>query len=278
MHSSVVVPTYSQARELGIALAALSRQSVTPGEVVVADDGSGAETEEVIARWAPRLGCPLVHVWHPDEGYRKARCVNRAVRRARGDRLIFIDGDSFPHRDWVADHLKSASEGLLLCGRRVKLGPEISPRITEQEILDGAFDRPLRRLFRTRLVRDVKRLNMGLRLPAGLAHAIHFRHKRILGVNFSVPRAAFEAVNGLHESWEFYGNEDHDLQLRLERAGFPSRPLINRAVVFHLWHEERVRDEESQALYRAAQEGGSTRCEPGLDAPESGEVVVRSHG
>jgi glycosyltransferase involved in cell wall biosynthesis len=272
MHSSVVVPTYEQPRELGLALAGLSRQTVTPGEVLVADDGSGPATREVIDRWRERFDCPLVHVRQPDEGYRKARCVNRAVRRARGAQLIFIDGDTFPDRRWVADHLELADRDALLCGRRVKLGPRVSARITEQEVLDGAFDRPLRRLLSSALTGDTKRLHLGVRLPRSLARAIHRRHKRILGVNFSLPRAVYERVNGLHEAWECYGNEDYDLQYRLGRAGVPSLPLLNRAVVFHLWHEERVRDAESQELHRRAMEAATVRCEPGLDAAHHDDV------
>ncbi|MEO0651729.1 MAG: glycosyltransferase [Planctomycetota bacterium] len=267
MHSSVIVPTYEQPRELGMALAGLSRQRVLPGEVVIADDGSGPETRALVERWRPHFRCPLVHVWQPDEGYRKARCVNRAVRRSGGEHLIFIDGDTFPDRNWVADHLAERHRGGLLCGRRVKLGPLISDLVGEEEILAGAFDRPLVRLLRTRLRRDVKRLNLGVRLPAALARAVHRRRKRILGVNFSLPRVDFERVNGLHEAWECYGNEDYDLQYRLERAGVESIPLLNRAVVFHLWHEERVRDAASQALLKRCQASGEIRCKPGLDAP-----------
>ena len=55
----------------------------------------------MIERWRGPLGAPLHHVRHADIGYRKARIVNEAVRRAAGEHLLMGDrsskeGDSDP--------------------------------------------------------------------------------------------------------------------------------------------------------------------------------------
>ena len=252
-----------------MALAALARQSEAPSEVLIADDGSTQTTLEVAAAWDERTSFPVIHVRQADKGYRKARIVNEAVRRSSGDHLIFLDGDSFPHRAWVADHLASADGKSVLCGRRVKLGPAISPQVTREQIEAGAFDSAFRvPLLKSRLRGDTKRLSLGVRLPRGLARALHPRARKLMGVNFSLPREAFIAVNGYDEAWQVYGHEDRELELRLQRSGFSQKAILNRAVVFHLHHEEREKTDETRRLIAEAESSNRTRCEVGFDQAE----------
>lgn len=265
MNCSVVVCTYEAPRELELVLAGLSRQVVAPSEVWIADDGSGPATRAVVEAWAPRLSFPLRHVRQADRGYRKARIVNEAVRRSRGEHLVFLDGDSFPHPYWIADHLGAADGRRVLCGRRVKLGPRLSAHIGVDDILAGRFDSPFRRrLLASALRGDSERLALGLRLPAPVARLLHPRARKLMGVNFSLPRAAFEEVNGYDEDWTLYGHEDRDLELRLLRAGRRLFPLLNRAVVFHLWHPERAKTERTRELLAAAEASDAIRCQHGL--------------
>ena len=91
---SVIICTYNDARALDLILCALARQSRMPEEVIIADDGSGPETAAVIESWRPRLDTRLEHAWHIDNGFRKSRISNEAVRRATGEYLVFLDGDS----------------------------------------------------------------------------------------------------------------------------------------------------------------------------------------
>jgi len=265
MRASVIVCTYEQPRELDLCLSALARQTVPPHEVLVADDGSGAETEAVVRAWAERAPFAVRHAHQTDKGYRKARIVNEAVRRSEGEHLIFIDGDSFPHRAWVGDHLAAANGRRVLCGRRVKLGPKVSARITTDEIAAGRFDAPVRALIGAKLEGDVHRLGLGLRLPGSIARVLHPRSRKLMGVNYSVPREAFFAVNGYDEAWTVYGREDYDLELRLRRAGYPLVPLLNRAIVFHTHHAERERSDACEALVEQARLSDAMRCELGVE-------------
>ena len=264
--ASVVVCTYNQPRELDLALAAIHRQTCAPLKVLVADDGSGDETRAVVEEWHDRSHVPIHHVWQADKGYRKARIVNEAVRRAEGDHIIFLDGDSFPQRSWVADHLASADGKSVLCGRRVKLGPEFSPTVSRDDIEAGRFDSPIApALLRSSLAGDTKRLGLAIRLPRRVARIFHPRPRRLMGVNFSLPLEVFAAVNGLNEDWVVYGHEDRDIEFRLIRAGIPRIALLNRAVVFHLHHDERERSAETRRLIAAAEASDATRCEHGYD-------------
>ena len=266
MRSSVIISCYEQSRELDIALAALARQTRLPSEVLIADDGSGPQVKAVVSDWAQRVPFPIQHVWQEDRGYRKSRILNEAVRRSTGDQLIFLDGDSFPHRSWVHDHMSSANGVRILCGRRVKLGPELSPQVSRADVESGRFDSPFRStLIQSMLRGDTKRLGLALRLPKPAVRLVHPRPRKLMGVNWSTPRSAYLQVNGLDEDWTVYGHEDRDIELRLIRAGIPRAPLINRAIVFHLYHAEREKSAKTLELLAAAEASTATRCEHGVE-------------
>jgi glycosyltransferase involved in cell wall biosynthesis len=91
---SVVVSTYEWPEALDVVLRALSEQPGERFEIVVADDGSGQETAEVVERWRHELD--LRHVWQSNEGFLKAKLLNRAALATRGDYLVFLDGDCVP--------------------------------------------------------------------------------------------------------------------------------------------------------------------------------------
>ncbi len=265
MSVSVIICTYQSPRELDFALCGMSMQVVPPSEVLVADDGSGDETRDLIEYWQGELPFPLIHCWHVDKGFRKSRIVNEAVRRSSGDFLMFLDGDSFPHSHWVADFMSARSDRLVLCGRRVKLGPEFSERLTREQILTGKLNWLDPELLMSALRRDTQRLGLGIRVPKGLARLFHLRPRRLMGVNYGLPREAFFRVNGYDERWTFYGREDLDLELRLKRADYKFYPLLNRAIVYHVYHKERERSDDALELTAAQESADWVRCGLGVE-------------
>jgi glycosyltransferase involved in cell wall biosynthesis len=56
---AVIVSTYNNPRALNLVLTGLERQTRPPQEVLIADDGSGAETAALIESWTrrPRIRC-----------------------------------------------------------------------------------------------------------------------------------------------------------------------------------------------------------------------------
>src|SRR5688572_24730204 len=77
--AGVVFTTYNRPRDLERVLAGYARQTWREFEIVIADDGSGAETRECIARARDAWGLDIRHVWHEDIGFRKCRILNRAI-------------------------------------------------------------------------------------------------------------------------------------------------------------------------------------------------------
>ena len=241
---SVIITTYNKPRELELVLSGLSVQVVAPAEVLIADDGSTSETAAVIKRWSTQCSFPIKHVWHEDTGFRKSKICNEAVRQASGNYLIFLDGDSIPHPNWVHDHMVAAKDNTVLCGRRVRLGPVISKQIDLQFVQSGKLKIFTRQIIASALSGETKRFLLGIRLPGLLARCFHPTERRLMGVNFSLHKALWEKVGGAHEADGKRCREDAELEIQLISKGVRRYPLINRAIVFHLYHPERAPNKE----------------------------------
>lgn len=84
---SVVIPTYNRAELLRIALDSVFTQTFTDYEVIVVDDGSTDDTQEMVKSYAERL-----QVFRQENaGPGAAR--NLGVAHARGEYIAFLDSD-----------------------------------------------------------------------------------------------------------------------------------------------------------------------------------------
>jgi len=265
--STAIVRTYEAPRELDLVLQGFARQTVLPDEVIVADDGSGPDTAEIVRRWQDRFPAPLLHVTQPDGGFRKGQISNMAVVRSTGEELLFIDGDAIPHSKWVADHLQAAQYADVRCGRRVKMGPDLSGSLRPDQVASGLLERLFGPVLRSTLKGDTKRFMLGLRLPLPLARVFHPRPRKLMGVNFSLSREAFEAVNGFDNDWT-HRRPDKDIDLRLRRSGAQFMALLNRAVVHHIYHLERHPSEPVQQRVREEEQSARIEASNGLKEVE----------
>jgi predicted glycosyltransferase involved in capsule biosynthesis len=83
-----------------------------------------------------------------------------------------------------------------------------------------------------------------------------FSWRRIKSCNLAVWRSDLELVNGFDESFQGWGHEDSDLVVRLFNAGVMRKEGAFATEVYHLWHKENARNQESRnrniVLQRAA--------------------------
>ena len=248
IRASVILATYDQPKLLDLALAGYSNQSTRDFELVIADDGSGPETRAVIQSHVRRLPVEVRHVWQPHRGFWKAAAVNRGVLESRGEQLVFSDGDCVPSRTFVAEHLEAARERSFIVGGHVRLSEAESRRVTRDRIASGELESKVSFADRARLWwTHVKSLGyIAARRP----------HKpRLLGLNFSVDRESFFAVNGFDLTYRNSAKDDSDLRNRLLLAGVRPISLWHRARVVHLWHPphvERTLWREAGAYYKRA--------------------------
>jgi glycosyltransferase involved in cell wall biosynthesis len=263
---TLVVTVYNDVRALGLILLALDRQTSGSFEVIVADDGSGPAVGELVATKRESSAYRLDHVWHPDAGFRKNAILNRAIASARSGYLAFIDGDCIPHAKFLEDHARNAERGVVLCGRRVNLGKELSDRIAPESVASGRFERITPRLLadglrgRSAWVEDAIRVDLPI-----VRRVLHPGPPAILGCNFSLHRELLERINGFNEEYDGPGlGEDSDIAFRAGLAGARLKSLRNLAVLFHLHHPRTGVGPNNQALYDRVVASREMVCRNGL--------------
>ncbi|MFM7136148.1 MAG: glycosyltransferase [Planctomycetota bacterium] len=261
--TSVLVTTFRRPRHLALVLESIALQRGVPRdhEIVVADDGSGDATAEVVAEFAAAVDIPVRFTSQPHEGFRLARCRNNAARLARGEYLVFLDGDCILPRGHLAAHRGRRRPGLALLGHCARLTEETSRLLVPE---------------------NISLTNLAGLVPAGEARALARRHRRIrwhnllrhptkprlTGGDFGVWRADFERVNGFDERFLGWGQEDDDLGLRLRAAGVRLDSVLDLTRSLHVWHPTdptatpRWRDGANVAYF--SRRGRLTACREGL--------------
>jgi len=231
---SVLISTYNEPQWLEWVLLGYSRQTFTDFEMIVVDDGSGPDTRARIDALRPTLPFPLRHFWHPDEGYRKCTAMNRGIELARGDYLVFSDGDCVPRQDFLARHMALREPGRFLSGGYCKLPMALSHRITREDILAGrATD------YAWLAANGLERHTFKLRLRSAALRNVFNRitpvAPRFHGHNSSAWKRDILRVNGWDERMQ-YGGQDLELGERLENAGIRGKTIRYSAICVHLDH------------------------------------------
>jgi GT2 family glycosyltransferase len=242
MKLSVIVSTYNSPQWLEKVLWGYSAQKHRDFELVIADDGSTADTAQLIRCMVAETGMVIEHVWQRDDGFRKCRILNKAVLAANHDYLVFSDGDCIPRADFLAEHARCAEPGYFLSGSYCKLPMVTSEAITKDDILSGrCFD--IAWLRAHGLPRNRK--NLKLAAPpkrAGLLNRLTTARCNFKGSNASVWKADVLRVNGFDERMA-WGGEDREFGVRLRNAGIKPRHVRYNAICIHLDHSRAYRDE-----------------------------------
>lgn len=252
---SVVITTYNRPDALSAVVEACFAQSDRNFEIIIADDGSTANTKDCVRALKARSPVPMEHVWQPDEGFRAAMARNRGILAARGQYIIFLDGDCIPQRDFIEQHRKLSRPGYLVSGSRVLLSESMTRRVLSEHI-DLPAAGALRKLGFRLGGHFNKLIQVLVRWPDLWRERKTFSWRRIKSCNLGVWRSDLDMVNGFDESFLGWGHEDSDLVVRLFNAGVLRKDGAFATEVFHLWHKEAVRDQASSnrqvVLERAA--------------------------
>ena len=242
---SVVVTTYNRSDALIQVLQGLSHQDDKDFEVIVADDGSSDAHRDVIQTAALALNFRFTHVWHPDTGFTASLVRNRGVSVAQGDYIVFLDGDCIPEIDFVRQHRRLMEQGCFLNGSRVLLSESLTREIVSANACVSG--RPSNYWIKKRWGGDASKLTGLLRLPDfAFRKQSGFVWRGIRSCNMGVWRADFEAINGFDESFVGWGHEDADFVLRLHNLGIVRKNGFCATEVYHLWHLESSRAQESK--------------------------------
>ncbi len=268
--ASIILATYQWPEALALVLSGLLTQTEKDFEVMLADDGSDANTKKVVEEYVARAFFPLRHFWQENKGFRKSRILNQAIREARGQTLIFLDGDCVPHKEFVAQHVALQRPGYYIAGRRVDLSAEFTAGLTPEGVESGILNGVASGLFRLWVdslrkqgSRPFHRAYMVknplFRQAFGLEKVVDLK-----GCNFSVARKDMLAIDGFDESFEGYGREDTDVELRLQNLGLKIRSGKNLCLQFHLWHAPRGFTPVNEDLLQEVKQTARVKAKRGL--------------
>ena len=171
---------------------------------------------------------------HEDIGFRKTRILNRAIYASGCERIIFIDMDCLPHRDFVRDHLRYLTPGTAISGRRVYVRREEVP--PAEKIWSGGLGLGALRLVGLWILGKAQHIENGLALPI----AYQAPDRGILGCNFSAWKRDLLAINGFNAEFTGAGWEDTDIDFRLRLVDVKLKILRYVAVEYHVEHPVRV--------------------------------------
>lgn len=262
---AVIVPVYNAVRMLELVLTGYCRQSLKDFTLFIADDGSGQEVGAFLEAFSRRAPYPIQYVRQPDEGFRRSRILNEAVRACSASYLIFADADCIPHANFVAAHQGRAQSRTVLCGRRVLLSKPVSDSMTPQEVLAGRLERYTPTRFIDALLGRGGHWDEGLLLRNRTLHGwVNYKEPTLMGCNFSMERSLLEEINGFNEDFIGYGGEDTELECRLRRAGARFRWVRHLAIQYHLYHPTRAGNKANIAVLEQTLASGAAACAHGL--------------
>jgi glycosyltransferase involved in cell wall biosynthesis len=256
----LVVTTYERSDALARVLASVGGQSRWPDEVIVADDGSGPATVEVVRRFESQAPCPVQFVTQRHDGFQAGRIRNAAIASTHCDYVVLLDGDMVAHPRFVEDHVARARNGYFSQGVRILL----DARATRRQLVPGAdIPGPLAPGL------GGPRRSYAFRSPA-MSVLLRRAANSIVAVkscNQGFWRRDLLAANGFDEELRGWGSEDKELCARLENAGIRRQTLLFAAIAFHLDHPPASRSSAAanRALWRETVRSGRTRCEAGID-------------
>ncbi len=263
LRASVIVRSKDEADRLRLTLTSLAVQTIRP-EIIVVDDGSSDHTRDVIE--AARTDLDLLAIHHRSARGRSA-ASNAGAEQARGDILIFLDGDTLAAPDMTARHIEAhrGEDRVMVRGEtyhlrctRFMLDPESgTPRAGEEMRFERmpqaerARSRVTRRQIRGDFGSIAARAEPGTYPGYGPRRLFEVEMSDVrnhpdckvlwaaaVGANQSIRRRAFLECGGFHPRLSI--NEHRELALRLYNRG--TRMAACNARSYHLTHRIGWRD------------------------------------
>lgn len=257
MKATLIISVYKNTAALSAILRSLETQTEQDFEVIISEDGADQAMADLVHRYPFRW--PVQHLTQEDQGWRKERALNQAVKAAHTDWLVFIDGDCVLHPRFMEYHIRYRQRGVMLAGKRIKLNPELSRRVLQGETISW-----FPYLIRRRGCRYVEEAFF-----CRIAEWIRRPVKHLVGSNMSMSKTDLMAINGFDEHYSLPATgEDYDIEWRMIANGCKIVSLRNLAIQYHLYHPENW-DKQGQkvnmAYCRQQQAANQYICRNGIN-------------
>jgi len=264
---SVIVTTYNWPEVLESCLLSLIAQQDNKFEVIIADDGSTADTHDLINKYTQLNSIPVKYAFHEDLGFRAGTIRNKAVALSKGDYLIFIDGDCVVFPNFINRHRQLAEPGYFVPGNRILLSKEFTTSTLKQKTL--LHKQSVLFFIALWLQGKINRILPLIYNPlAFLRYRKPLKWQKAMTCNLAMFKKDYIAVNGFDEAFEGWGYEDSDLVIRLIHNGVKRKEGRFSVPVVHHWHKQNDQskhDENFQRLMQRLKNKKFIRASQGID-------------
>lgn len=179
---SIIITAYNYGQFVAQAVQSALDQSYSNVEVIVVDDGSTDNTDEILIAF----GSQITHIKQPNSGVVRAR--NNGASHASGEYLLFLDADDYLPTDFVA-----------VCVSKFTDFPEVDIVYTDRMVIS-------KKKFRY----QSRQWNKNFLLLSNY-----------IGMSTLMKRSSFEQVGGYREKLNNKKSyEDWDLWLTLSEKGY----------------------------------------------------------
>jgi glycosyltransferase involved in cell wall biosynthesis/ActR/RegA family two-component response regulator len=106
---SVIIPNYNRADLIRETLVSVEKQTLTPFEVIIVDDGSTDHSLQVIRDWKEKSKLD-VHIFNNQNTKGQSGALNFGIAKASGEYIAMQDSDDL----WAPCHLRQLTDALTL--------------------------------------------------------------------------------------------------------------------------------------------------------------------
>jgi len=245
LKASLIISVYKNTTALKAVLDSLKKQTEKSFEIIISEDGESPQMKSFCESYP--FTNKHIHITQPDEGWRKNRALNNAIKTANSDYLIFIDGDCVVHPHFVEQHIRLSRKNGIVAGKRVKLNEELSQLLLNDVSNYKYVQRKIIQYSVSSNKHNVHFAEEGLYIaqnsPMGFIPKLRMMYQ-LKGCNMSFSKKAILSINGFDEDYKLPAvGEDIDLTWRFKEAGYKLISARNLAVVYHIWHKENWNDQ-----------------------------------
>ena len=219
---SVVIPTYNHARYLGRALQSVLDQTYTHWEIIVIDNHSTDNTEEVMAGFTDK--CITYLKIHNNGVIAASR--NAGIRVAKGKWIAFLDSDDW----WKTDKLQACFD----C-----INEKVDLVYHDLEIVVDQFQLFSRKIVKSWQVRTPVLMDLLLKGNA------------IVNSSVVVRKSVLQQIGGISESVEMIAAEDYNTWLRIAQLT-EQFVYLPRSLGYYLTHNQSISQKDMSVPARRA--------------------------
>jgi glycosyltransferase involved in cell wall biosynthesis len=261
---TLIVTTYNWPESLLLVMESIKNQTIWPDELIIADDGSGEKTKDLINDFKKKSGLNIFHSWQDDNGFRAAKSRNKAIFKSSGDYIVLIDGDTILHTDFIKDHIANAELGFFIQGTRALLSEKQTKKILTGKKINFSF-------FTSELKNRKNSIHSKL-----LSLIFSNKKNHLQGIkscNMAFYKSDCLNINGFNNKFEGWGREDSEFIARLINYGVRRKNVRFNAIQFHLWHNEnpRILLEKNDLILNDTINNQIRWCENGINSIEENE-------